>query len=40
MYTPEERSRLRSELVAAARSDPRIGGVALTGSAAVALEDH
>lgn len=39
MYTPEERERFRSHLVAAARADPRITAVALTGSAAVGRED-
>jgi predicted N-acetyltransferase YhbS len=34
VFTPEERERLREELVAAARADERISGVALTGSAA------
>lgn len=34
MFRPEERERLREELVAAARADERISGVAITGSAA------
>ena len=40
MFTPEERDRLRAELVAAAREDPRIHGAALTGSAASGLQDR
>jgi predicted nucleotidyltransferase len=40
MYTPEERSRLRDALIAAAREDARITGAALTGSAAVGAEDE
>lgn len=39
MFSPAERARLRDELVAAARADERISGVALTGSAAVGAED-
>lgn len=39
VYTPQERERVRSHLVAAARADPRITGVALFGSAAVEGED-
>ena len=34
MFTPEERERLREELLAAAKADGRISGVAVTGSAA------
>jgi hypothetical protein len=34
VFTPEERERLREELVAAAKADERISGVAITGSAA------
>lgn len=34
MFTPEERERLREELLAAAKADRRISGVAITGSAA------
>lgn len=34
MFTPEQRERLRDELVDAARADERISGVAITGSAA------
>ena len=40
MFTPEERERLREELVAAARADERISGVALTGSAARSALDR
>ncbi|WP_053207708.1 nucleotidyltransferase domain-containing protein [Jiangella muralis] len=39
MFTPDERSALRDELVAAARADHRIDGAALTGSAASGAED-
>jgi predicted nucleotidyltransferase len=34
VFRPEERERLREELVAAAQADERISGVAVTGSAA------
>lgn len=34
MFTPEERERLREELIAAAKADRRITGVAITGSGA------
>ena len=40
MFTPEERARLRDELIEAARTDSRITGVALTGSAAGGREDE
>jgi predicted nucleotidyltransferase len=40
MFTPEDRTRLRDALVAAARADPRITGCALTGSAAAGAEDR
>ena len=40
MFTPEDRTRLRDALIAAARADPRITGAALTGSAAVGAEDR
>lgn len=40
LFTPVERERLRAALVAAARSDPRITGAALTGSAATGREDR
>jgi hypothetical protein len=40
MYTVAERSRLRDRLVEAARSDSRVSGAALTGSAAVGGEDE
>lgn len=39
MFTRDERSALRDELVAAARADHRIDGAALTGSAARDAED-
>ena len=35
MYTPDDRERVRADLIAAARADPRIGGGALTGSASL-----
>jgi hypothetical protein len=34
VFTPEERERLREELIATAKADERISGVAITGSAA------
>lgn len=40
MFTPEERSRLRSNLLEYAASDQRISGAAITGSAAAAREDR
>jgi hypothetical protein len=40
MFTPEERDRLRSDLLEHARSDPRISGAAITGSAAAGREDR
>jgi predicted nucleotidyltransferase len=40
VYTVEERERLREELLAAARADPRISGAALTGSAALGAGDR
>ncbi|HEY3557326.1 MAG TPA: nucleotidyltransferase domain-containing protein [Kribbella sp.] len=39
-FTPTQRSDLREALVVAARSDARIAGAALTGSAAVGAEDE
>lgn len=39
MFTPEERSRLRSELLELAANDKRLTGVAITGSAAADRED-
>jgi hypothetical protein len=39
VFSPEDRERLRTDLVAAARGDARISGAALTGSAALARED-
>jgi predicted nucleotidyltransferase len=40
MFTPEDRTRLRDALIAAAHADPRITAAALTGSAAVGAEDR
>lgn len=40
MFTPEERSRLRSSLLELAASDARISGAAITGSAASDSEDR
>jgi hypothetical protein len=40
MFTPAERERLRSELIELARTDGRITGGAITGSAALGLEDR
>ena len=40
MFTSEERSRLRSDLLAYATNDQRIGGAAITGSAASESEDQ
>lgn len=40
MFTPAERSALRDTLIDAARRDPRITGVALTGSSAIDAEDR
>ena len=40
MFPPEERARLRSNLLEYAASDRRIGGAAITGSAAAAREDR
>lgn len=39
MFTPEYRNQLREELIAVARTDDRITGVAVTGSSADAKED-
>src|SRR5437868_1537159 len=39
MFTPEDREQLRKTLIAAARTDARIAGAALTGSAALDAED-
>jgi predicted nucleotidyltransferase len=39
VFTPEYRDRLREELIAAARTDKRITGAAVTGSAALGEED-
>jgi hypothetical protein len=40
MFTSEEREALRSELLEAARADPRVTGAAITGSASVGKEDR
>jgi hypothetical protein len=40
MFTPEERERLRSELLERAARDQRISGAAITGSAAASREDR
>jgi hypothetical protein len=40
MFTPEERERLRAGLLERAANDPRIGGAAITGSAAASREDR
>jgi hypothetical protein len=40
VWTPEERERLRAELLAVARADRRIVAGALTGSASMGLEDR
>jgi len=40
MFTPEERDRLRSELLEYAARDQRISGAAITGSAAAGNEDR
>ena len=40
MYTPEERDRLRAEILDYALRDPRISGGAITGSAAAGKQDR
>ncbi len=40
IFTSEERERLREKLILAARADPQIIGVAITGSAALGREDR
>ena len=40
MFTPEERDRLRADLLEHAAGDPRISGAAITGSAAAGREDR
>jgi predicted nucleotidyltransferase len=40
MFTPEERTRLRDALIAAARADPSVTAAELTGSAASGAEDR
>ena len=39
-FTPDQRTRLRSDLLEHAARDRRISGAAITGSAAAAAEDH
>ncbi len=39
-FTPEQRARLRDELLECAATDPRISGAAITGSAAAGREDR
>ena len=39
MFSPEERDRLREQIVAAARADKRITGAAMTGSSALGNQD-
>ncbi|MCA1828488.1 MAG: hypothetical protein ABR567_09800 [Myxococcales bacterium] len=40
MFTSEERERLRTEIIAELRADPRVTGAAITGSASVGKEDR
>jgi hypothetical protein len=40
VFTPEDREALRTELIEAARADPRITGAAITGSGSVGNEDR
>ena len=40
MFSPEERERLKDELVSRARDDPRIDAAALIGSSAEDREDR
>jgi hypothetical protein len=40
VFTPEDRDRIRSDLLAAARADGRISGAAITGSASLDREDR
>jgi len=40
MFTPRDRERIRTAIVERARSDPRISGGAITGSASVDKEDE
>jgi hypothetical protein len=40
MFNSEERNRLRADLLDRAANDQRIGGAAITGSAAAAREDR
>jgi len=40
MFTPDQRARLRTDLLERAAADPRISGAAITGSAAAEREDR
>ena len=40
MYSAADRERVRADLIAAGRADPRVTGVALTGSASIGREDR
>jgi len=40
MFTPEERDRIREDILAVARADARVGGGAITGSFAAGREDR
>ena len=40
MFSPEQRDRLREQIIAAARADRRVTGAAMTGSAALGGEDE
>ena len=40
MYSADHRERVRADLISAARADPRVTGIALTGSASVGREDR
>jgi hypothetical protein len=40
VFSPDERTRIRSELIELAKADKRISGVAITGSLAADREDR
>jgi hypothetical protein len=40
VYSEDERERVRADLITTARADPRITGVAMTGSASIGREDR
>src|SRR5262245_6756212 len=40
MYTPEDRERIRADLLEVAKADPRLSGGAITGSGAAGREDR